>query len=179
MPRPPQAGGVQSNMMPARTVPRPPNANGAGHIGDWVRTHRDMPVAEQQKALQSDPTFQKLGPQQQQRLQNQLTRLNNMPPQQQQRLLNRAEVWEHLSTDQRAQVRQLHTQMQALPPDRQRMMKTAIGDLRAMPPDQREKVLDSPRFQSMFSDQERNMLRETTKLPLAPAESSVPRPPQN
>jgi hypothetical protein len=68
--------------------------------------------------------------------------------------------------------------MQALPPDRQRMMKTAIGDLRAMPPDQREKVLDSPRFQSMFSDQERNMLRETTKLPLAPAES-VPRPPQN
>ena len=178
VPRPPQAGGVQSNMVPTRTVPRPPSASGAGHIGDWVRTHRDMPVAEQQKALQSDPTFQKLGPQQQQRLQNQLTRLNNMPPQQQQRMLNRAEVWEHLSPQQRTQVKQLHSQMQALPPDRQRVMKTAIGDLRAMPPDQRERVLDSPRFQSMFSDQERNMLRETTKLPLAPAES-VPRPPQN
>jgi hypothetical protein len=180
VPRPPQAGGgLQSNTVPTRTVPRPPNANGAGHIGDWVRTHRDMPVAEQQKALQSDPTFQTLAPQQQQRLQNQLTRLNNMPPQQQQRMLNRAEVWEHLSPQQRTQVKQLHSQMQALPPDRQRMMKTAIGDLRAMPPDQREKVLDSPRFQSMFSDQERNMLRETTKLPLAPAESSVPRPTQN
>jgi hypothetical protein len=165
-------------MVPTRTVPRPPNASGAGHIGDWVRAHRDMPVAEQQKALQSDPTFQKLAPQQQQRLENRLTHLNSMPPQQQQRLLNRAEVWEHLSTGQRAQVRQLHTQMQALPPDRQRMMKTAIGDLRAMPPDQREKVLNSPRFQSMFSDQERNMLRDTAKLPLAPAES-VPRPPQN
>jgi hypothetical protein len=58
------------------------------------------------------------------------------------------------------------------------MMKTAIGDLRAMPPDQREKVLDSPRFQGMFSDQERNILRETAKLPLAPAQSAVPRPPQ-
>jgi hypothetical protein len=30
----------------------------------------------------------------------------------------------------------------------------------------------------MFSDQERNMLRETTKLPLAPAQTNVPRPPQ-
>jgi hypothetical protein len=49
-------------------------------------------------------------------------------------------------------------------------MKTAIGDLRAMPPDQREQVLDSPRFKSQFSEQERNMLRETTKLPLAPAQ---------
>src|ERR1700751_736365 len=59
VPRPPQAGGLQSNMTPTRNVPRPPNANGAGHIGDWVRTHRDMPVTDQQKALQSDPTFQK------------------------------------------------------------------------------------------------------------------------
>jgi Protein of unknown function (DUF3106) len=178
VPRPPQAGGVPSNLAPTRAVPRPPGPNGGAHIGDWVRTHRDMPAAEQQKALQSDPTFQKLGPQQQLRLQNQLTHLNNLPPQQQQRVLNRAEVWEHLSNEQRTQVKQLHSQMQALPPDRQRMMKTAIGDLRAMPPDQREKVLDSPRFQSMFSEHERNMLRETTKLPLAPADS-VPRPPQN
>jgi hypothetical protein len=92
-------------------------------------------------------------------------------------VLNRAEVWEHLSPQQKTQVRELHSQMQALPPDRQRAMKTAIGDLRTMPPDQREKVLESPRFQSMFSEQERNMLRETSKLPLAPAES-VPRPPQ-
>jgi hypothetical protein len=58
------------------------------------------------------------------------------------------------------------------------MMKTAIGDLRAMPPDQRERVLDSDRFRSMFSEQERGMLRETTKLPLAPAQPGVPRPPQ-
>ena len=50
--------------------------------------------------------------------------------------------------------------------------------LRAMPPDQRERVLESDRFKGTFSDQERNMLRETTKLPLAPAQTDVPRPPQ-
>lgn len=58
------------------------------------------------------------------------------------------------------------------------MMKTAIGDLRAMPPEQRESVLGSDRFRGMFSEQERSMLRETTKLPLAPVQGSVPRPPQ-
>ena len=54
------------------------------------------------------------------------------------------------------------------------MMKTAIGDLRSMPPDQRERVLESDRFKGMFSEQERNMLRETTKLPLAPSQPPEP-----
>jgi hypothetical protein len=53
-------------------------------------------------------------------------------------------------------------------------MKTAIGDLRAMPPDQRERILESERFKGMFSEQERGMLRETTKLPLAPAQPPEP-----
>jgi len=84
--------------------------------------------------------------------------------------LNRIETWEHLTPQQKTQARQLASQWQQLTPQRRQMMKTAIGDLRAMPPDQREKVLDSPRFRSMFSEQERGMLRDTTKLPLAPAQ---------
>ena len=39
-----------------------------------------------------------------------------------------------------------------------------------MPPDQREQVINSERFKSMFSDQEREMMREAARLPLAPAE---------
>jgi hypothetical protein len=39
-----------------------------------------------------------------------------------------------------------------------------------MPPDQREQVINSPRFKGMFSDQEREMMRGATRLPLAPAE---------
>ena len=50
------------------------------------------------------------------------------------------------------------------------MVGTAVRDLRAMPPDQREKVINSPRFRGMFSDQERDMMRGATRLPLAPAE---------
>ena len=40
--------------------------------------------------------------------------------------------------------------------------------LRAMPPEQREQVIDSPRFKGMFSNQEREMMRGATRLPLAP-----------
>jgi len=39
-----------------------------------------------------------------------------------------------------------------------------------MPPDQRNQVIDSPRFKGAFSDQERDMIRGATHLPLAPPE---------
>ncbi len=109
---------------------------------------------------------------------NRLNNFNSLPPDEQQRRLNRIETWEHLTPQQKSQARQLASQWQQLPQPRKQMMKTAIGDLRAMPPDQRERVLESDRFKGMFSEQERNMLRETTKLPLAPARTDVPRPPR-
>jgi hypothetical protein len=39
-----------------------------------------------------------------------------------------------------------------------------------MPPDQRENVINSPRFRGMFTNQERDMIRGASRLPLAPAE---------
>ena len=169
--RPPQ------NSAQGREVPRPPSA-AQRHGGDWLRKNRDLSPADQQKALQSDPQFRKLPPQQQQRLVNRLNNFNSLPADEQQRRLNRIETWEHLTPQQKSQARQLASQWGQLSPQRKQMMRTAIGDLRAMPPDQRERVLESDRFRGMFSDQERNMLRETTKLPLAPVQPSVPRPPQ-
>jgi hypothetical protein len=56
------------------------------------------------------------------------------------------------------------------------MVTTAVRDLRAMPPDQREKIINSERFKSAFSDQEREMMRGATRLPLAPAEGGENEP---
>jgi hypothetical protein len=160
--------------IPARQVPRPPQASRGG---EWLSSHRELPPAEQQRALQSDPQFRNLPQPKQQQLQNRLQHFNSLPPQQQQRILNRAKTFNSLSPQQQEQVRNLNSQWKQLSPDRQRAMKTAIGDLRTMPPDQREQVLNSPRYQG-FSPQERQMLRQTSKLPLAPAQPAVPRPPQ-
>jgi hypothetical protein len=154
---------------PARPVPR-------GHSGYWLRQHKDMTPAEQERALQNDPNFRRLNPQQQQRLRQRLQHFSSLPPQQQQRMLNRMETWEHLTPAQKQQVRQFHYQLQMLPPGRQRMVGTALNDLRAMPPAQREQVIDSERFRSMFSPQEREMLRGASRLPLTPPEERAPQP---
>ena len=51
-------------------------------------------------------------------------------------------------------------------------MENAIRDLRAMPPQQRQQVINSERFKSEFSPQEREMLNGISQLPLAPAEAN-------
>jgi len=81
------------------------------------------------------------------------------------------ETWEHLTPEQKQEAWQVFGQMRQLPPDRRRMVHTAIDDLRMMPPDQRENVISSDRFKGMFSDQERQLMRDATRLPLAPPDS--------
>jgi len=168
MSRPPATSQQQ-----VRSTPKP-----QGHAGDWLRRYKDLPPDEQERELQKDPVFRQLPPEQQQRRLRQLRDFSNLPPQQQLRMLNRMETWEHLTPEQKQQARQIFRQMQQLPPDRQRMVRTAVRDLRTMPPDQREKVIDSDRFKGMFSDHERDMMREVTRLPLAPAEPGEETGPQ-
>ncbi len=157
---------------PQHQPPRQPQGHppARGHAGDWLRRYKDLPPSEQERALQNDPAFRRLSPERQQRLQQRLQRFSNLPPQEQLRMLNRMETWEHLTPAQKQQARQIYGQMRQLPPDRQRMVITAMRDLRAMPPAQRETVINSERFRGVFSDQERDMMREATRLPLAPPE---------
>lgn len=158
--------------------PHPDHAQPQGHAGDWLRRYKDLPPEEQERELQNDPAFQKLPPERQQILRQRLQHFSNLPPQQQLRMLNRMDTWEHLTPEQKQQAKQIFGQMRQLPPDRRRMVRTAIQDLRAMPPDQRESVINSDRFKGMFSDQERQMMREATRLPLAPAEGNEAGPPE-
>jgi len=154
---------AQGSRPQVRALPR-------GHAGDWLRRYKDLPPAEQERELQNDPAFQRLPPARQQQLRQRLQHFSSLPPQQQLRMLNRMETWEHLTPEQKQQARQIFSQIRQLPPARQRAVGTAIHDLRAMPPDQRERVINSERFKGMFSDQEREMMRGATRLPLAPAE---------
>jgi hypothetical protein len=176
----------QRNQAPQRQpnrqqqAPRQPQGPGQqpGHAGDWLRRYKDMPAGEQERALQNDPQFRRLPPQNQEQLRQRLQHFSTLPPQQQQRMLNRMETWEHLTPDQKQQAREVFGQMQQLPPDRRRMVGTAVRDLRSMPPAQREQVINSDRFKSMFSSQERDMLRGATRLPLAPTENGEQSGPQ-
>lgn len=149
---------------------------GQGHVGEWLRQHRGLSPEQQRKALESDPRFRGLPPQRQEALRNQLQRFSNMPQQQQDRMLNRMETWEHLTPDQKQQARQLHEQMQQLPPERRQAIRNAVEALRAMPPDARQKAIESDAYKGRFNPQEREMLGNASRLPLAPAEPNEQAP---
>lgn len=145
------------------------------HLQQWMQSHSNMSLADQQRALGNEPGFRDLPAQTQQRYRDQLDHLYNMNPQQRQRMLERNEMLERLTPQQRQHWNAAVQQLNSLPPARRQMMARAIIDLREMPPAQRQQVINSPNFASRFSDGERNMLSTLlTAEPYHPA----PAPPQ-
>ncbi len=128
------------------------------HLAQWMNHHSDLPLGEQQRALENEPGFRDLPLQTQQRMRDRLTQLNNMPPEQRRRLLEHTEAMEHLTLPQRQQVRGAMQEYRALPVERRRLVARAFRDLREMPQPQRQAILGSDRFRSQFSDQERGTL---------------------
>ena len=100
----------------------------------------------------------------------QLHDVDQMPAQQRERRLARAEAIEHMSPQNRMQLNQSSQSFAALQPDRQAMVKRAFQDLRSVPLDQRQMVLNSARYQHVFSPEERNIL--TNFLSVEPYEPS-------
>ena len=128
------------------------------HLAQWMDRHRNLSLADQQRALQNEPGFREFPPQVQQRELNQLARLYNMNPQQRSRMLDRNEMLERMTPPQRQQWNFAVQQLSTLPPPRRRLMARAIIDLREMPPEQRQQVMESPNFRAQFSDSERSTL---------------------
>ena len=141
-----------------------------GHLGDWLNQHRNLPVQEQERTLRNDPSFRRLAPSDQQRVVQQLHQVNQLPEEQRQRRLARAEMIEHLSPQDRMQINLSARRWAAQPVERQALMKSAFRDLRSVPLDQRQTVLNSSRYQGVFSPDERGIL--TDLLRVEPYESA-------
>ena len=77
----------------------------AQHLGSWMEAHSNLPLAQQHQALENEPGFKGLQPAEQERLHNQLTKLNSMPPAQRDRRIRYDETMERLAPPQRQQVR--------------------------------------------------------------------------
>jgi len=154
---------------------RPPQ-NQPGHAGNWLRRYKDLPPAQQRRALENDPQFRKLPPQQQTRLRNRLQHFSSLAPQQQERVLSRMETWEHLTPNQKQQARQLFQQFKQLPPDRRQAVNRAIRSMRGLTPAQRDQLINSERYRYAFSPQERSILGGAAHLPLAPGDGLQPDP---
>jgi hypothetical protein len=100
----------------------------------------------------------------------QLHQVDQLSEEQRQRRLARAEMIDHLPPQQRMQINLSARRWAALPVDRQTMMKRAFQDLRAVPLDQRPTVLNSARYQGVFSPEERGILSDMLRVePYQPA----------
>lgn len=159
-PRPMHQGGSPARLgvSQARPSPGPGPKRNQEHLAQWMDRHSNLPLADQQRALENEPGFRDLPPQTQQRMRDRLTQLNNMTPEQRRRVIERTEAMEHLTPPQRQQVVGALRQLGSLPEDRRRLVARAFRDLREMPPQQRDAILKEDRFRSQFSEQERNTL---------------------
>jgi hypothetical protein len=132
------------------------------HFGDFFR--KNLTPQQREKALESDPNFQKLPAERKQRLMDRLQKFNALPPAQQQRILNRMEIWEHMTPDQHKQARALFDRMQALPDERRSAVRDQVRSLATMTPDQRQKTMNSEQFKRNFNDDERNLMQNWLEL---------------
>ena len=136
----------------------PPGNVGGPHLGNWLQSHQGQSFAGQESALRSEPGFNRLPQQQQQRLVDRLHQLDAMPPQQRQRTLGRIENMERLTPDRRQAVRNSAQELSNMDPGRKQQVRGAFRALREMPPAERAQVLNSPAYRSMYSDHERQVL---------------------
>jgi hypothetical protein len=114
--------------------------------------------------LRSDPSFKRLNPTDQQRLVQQLHQVNQLPEEQRERRLARVDMLEKLSPQERMQINLSQRRLTAMPQERQALMKSAFRDLRSVPLEQRQTVLNSSRYQGVFSPDERGILTDLLRV---------------
>src|SRR6476646_9277431 len=119
------SGGRTAPLVLVQAAPqKTPNANHPGQkggrkMGDWLQAHKDLPLDQQLKLLESDPKFKKLPADRQNALRERLKKFNSLPPDKRQQAFQRMEFLAKLTPQQRQQLRDANTQLQGLPPDRQ------------------------------------------------------------
>lgn len=155
---------------PGDVGPRKPGP----HFGDWLRKNLNTPPAQQQKALESDPKFQKLPPERQEKLKQRLQEFNALPTDQQQKILERMEKWEHMTPDQHKQARALFDRMRPMPDERRNAIRQQMHAFSTMTPDQRQKFINSDQYKKEFSSDERDVMQQWLTLRDNNTESASP-----
>ncbi|HET9164373.1 MAG TPA: DUF3106 domain-containing protein [Candidatus Angelobacter sp.] len=145
-------------------------------MGDWLQSHKDLPLDQQLKLLENDPKFKKLPPEQQNALRERLKKFNSLPPEKRAQALQRMEFLSKLSPQQRQELRSANEQLKGLPPERQVAVHTALRHLRQMPPAERQQVIQSDRFRSTFSDQEQKLIAQLAEMSPAAGSTQSPQP---
>jgi Protein of unknown function (DUF3106) len=174
----PPADQKSATPVPAAPQAAAPARHSSRDSGAWLRKYKDMPPAEQEKALANDPYFRHLPAAHQQKLRQQLQKFNSLPPDKKESVVRHMQVFGQLTPAQRQSARELHAKLNNIPPDRRKIMRSELRQLRQMPPDDRQRELNSDTLHASFNDNEREILKGLADLPIgAPAKPPAPAQP--
>ncbi|HUQ49727.1 MAG TPA: DUF3106 domain-containing protein [Terriglobales bacterium] len=132
--------------------------------GDWLRQYKDVPVNEQEKALTSDPNFQRLPGDRQEKLRDRLRQFNSLSPEMKDRLLDRMAKYESMTPQERERLQRIQEGMRHLPDDRRKKVRQGFRKIKGLPADQRERFMNSEGFRNEFTDEEREMIKGLTEI---------------
>jgi len=141
-----------------------PAQKGGRKMGDWLQSHKDLPLDQQLKLLENEPGFKKLTTDRQAALRERLKKFNSLSPDKREQALQRMEFLAKLTPLQRQQLRSANEQLKGLPPERQVAVHTALRHLRQMPQAERQQVIQSDHFRSTFSDQEQKLISQLAEM---------------
>lgn len=145
------------------------------HFGDWLRNSKNLTAQQKEKALESDPNFQKLPSERQEKLKLRLQQFNSLPADQQQRILQRMETWEHMTPEQHKQARMLLDRIRDYPNDRRMAIRDQIRAFSTMTPEQRQNFMNSDQYHRNYSADERELMQSWMELRDRNTESAAPR----
>jgi len=157
-----QAGGPQAKGR-GQAQRKNPRAKGGQPPPSLFQNLRELPLEEQER-LMAGPQFQRLPPDRQQKIRENLKHWNAMTPEQKDTFRQREEIFQSLSPSQRDELRSVFPRWRALPPDRQQQLMHGFRQLRDMPPDQRQGFLSSPQTVKQFTPEEREILGSLKRL---------------
>jgi hypothetical protein len=137
---------------PQHAAPAPETGPPLSAIERW----NNMTPAERERELA------KLPPARAAWIREHIRQFNSLPPATRQALIERGRRLEQLPPPQQALVRQRLTELRQLPPERAALVRVAIRRFSALPAAQRQARFASPAFQSRFSPQEQQIIRDIT-----------------
>jgi hypothetical protein len=141
-----------------------PILSAVGHLPEWLARHQNLPVAQQEMLLRRNAEFRQMAPQAQQRVMDQLHRIDQMSAAQRERYLARNEAIERLSPEERADFQASLQAVNRLTPDRRAAVAVAFRSLRRYPEKERVKLLAAAPYSSSLTVQERTMLGSLLKV---------------
>jgi hypothetical protein len=138
----------------------PPNGRRGGGFPPMFDQLAKMSPEERNKALESDPHFNRMPPQRQAQIREHLERYSAMTPEQRRQMRDRFDIVNSMAPQNRDRIREVFPRWKQLPADRQQAMREEFHALSGMSAADRERRFNDPEFQKAFAPKEQQLLKD-------------------